>query len=85
MVRFEGRSHGELDVGETMRGFYREDIIVGVMKVLERGDQDNQPWAFYAHDHGGLKGHEWTEENAQVERSNFIEELIAEMERTSAR
>jgi hypothetical protein len=64
-----------------MKGHYREEIVVAIATVLERGDQDDQPWAFHEHDHGGLKGFPWTKENADVERSNFIEAVIAELDR----
>ena len=64
-----------------MKGFYREEIIVAISKVLEHGDQDKLPWAFYEHDHGGFKGPSWTEENAASERSNFIEAVIAELDK----
>ena len=64
-----------------MKGFYREEIIAAISIVLERGDQDDLPWAFYAHDHGGIKGGDWTKENAEIERSNFIEAVITEMDR----
>jgi hypothetical protein len=68
-------------VGQAVKGFYREEIIVAIATVLERGDQDELPWAFYEHDHGGLKGYTWTKENADVERSNFTEAVIAELEK----
>jgi hypothetical protein len=53
-----------------------EDLIIAISEVLEHGDQDNQPWAFYEHDHGGLKGFAWTRQEAETERSNFIEAII---------
>jgi hypothetical protein len=61
--------------------FSREQVIVAIAATLEHGDQDNQPWAFYAHDHGGLKGYEWTQQQADIERANFIEAVIAYLEK----
>jgi hypothetical protein len=64
-----------------MSGFDREQVIVAIAATLEHGDQDDLPWAFYAHDHGGLKGYDWTQQQADIERSNFIEAVIAHMEK----
>lgn len=63
----------------------RDHLIIAISSVLEHGDQDNQPWAFYEHDHGGLKGFPWTREQANVERSNFIEAVIAKLEEVGKR
>lgn len=44
-----------------------------ISQVLEEGDQDQQPWAFYEHDHGGARFPNWTTENAMWERQRFID------------
>jgi len=67
-----------------MSDYDREDIIIAISEILERGDQDQLPWAFYEHDHGGLKGYAWTKENADVERSNFIEAVLDHLEQGKA-
>lgn len=52
-----------------------------IINVLARGDQDGQPWAFYEHDHGGVKGSEWTAGLAMRERVLFAEAVVRELER----
>ena len=49
-----------------------EKYRMAILETLEEGDQDQQPWAFYEHDHGGLRGYQWTKEQAQSERVNFV-------------
>jgi hypothetical protein len=44
-----------------------------IAQVLEEGDEDQQPWAFYEHDHGGARFPDWTAENAGRERRRFID------------
>lgn len=48
-----------------------EKRYFAILETLEAGDQDGQPWAFYEHDHGGLRGFDWSKENAMTERINF--------------
>lgn len=56
-----------------------ERLRLAILEVLEHGDQDEQPWAFYAHDHGGLKGYDWTDENAMTERINFAHAVVVKV------
>lgn len=44
-----------------------------IAQVLEEGDEDQQPWAFYEHDHGGTRFPSWSAENAVRERQRFID------------
>lgn len=53
-----------------------EKIRFAILEVLEKGDQDHQPWAFYAHGYDGLKGFDWSKEQAVVERFHFTEAVI---------
>jgi hypothetical protein len=65
-----------------MKGFHREEIIVAISKVLEHGDQDELPWSLYPQEREGpLARFSWTRENVEAERSNFIEAVIAELDR----
>lgn len=52
-------------------------IRAAIFDVLDRGDQDEPPWAFYEHDHGGVRGLAWTEDDANVERRVFVDNVIA--------
>lgn len=54
----------------------REKLYFAILETLEEGDVDKQPWAFYEHDHGGLKGFRWTGELAMTERINFAHAVI---------
>lgn len=60
--------------------FTERSVVQTILAVLDEGDYDNQPWAFYEHDHGGLKGHEWSKESAMIERINFAQRVIDRME-----
>jgi hypothetical protein len=55
----------------------RDHLIVAISTVLEHGDEDNQPWALYEDDYL------WTPQLADIERSNFIEAVIAKVEELS--
>ena len=59
-----------------------QQIYLTILEVLESGDQDEQPWAFYEHDHGGLKGFSWTREQAMSERDNFAQAVVRKVQET---
>lgn len=56
-----------------------EKLRFAILETLEQGDQDQQPWAFYEHDHGGLRGYQWTREQAMSERINFINTITKKL------
>lgn len=57
-------------------------IYLTILELLELGDQDQQPWAFYEHDHGGLKGFNWTREQAMSERNDFAHAVVRKIQET---
>lgn len=63
------------DQGQMFAGV--ATIRAALFDILDRGDRDDQPWAFYEHDHGGVKGLAWTEDDANVERRVFVDNVLA--------
>jgi hypothetical protein len=64
------------DIAEDGRYTSLSTVRAALFDVIDSGDQDQQPWALYEHDHGGTRFPSWTEDQASHERELFADTVV---------